>query len=44
MNCLGNECPVRKYPACGKDIPCCMCDDEDCCIRQPCPVEEECEQ
>lgn len=38
MNC--KDCIVRKYPACGKGIPCCQCKDEDkeeCCSCQPCP-------
>ena len=38
MSCLGNECIVRKFPPCSYDIPCCMCDEEDCCSRQLCPA------
>lgn len=44
MNCLGNECQVRKYPPCCEDIPCCMCDNEECNSLQPCPAKEGGEQ
>ena len=35
------DCPVRLYPACGENIPCCQCDLEECNGRQPCPRKEE---
>jgi hypothetical protein len=35
------DCPVRLYPACGENIPCCQCDREECNGRQPCPRKEE---
>ena len=40
MKCLGKDCIVRQYPACGLGAPCCKCDIEDCSGRQPCPAKE----
>ena len=37
--CLGKDCPLRRWPTCELDVPCCMC-DEECNSRQPCPAKE----
>ena len=35
------DCPVAKFNACSKGVPCCRCSEESCNGRQPCPKEEE---
>jgi len=34
------DCPVAKFNACSKGVPCCQCSVENCNARQPCPKEE----
>lgn len=34
------DCPVAKFNACSKGVPCCQCSEENCNARQPCPKEE----
>lgn len=35
-----DDCILKKYPACGLNIPCCKC-DEKCNSRQPCEKNEK---
>lgn len=30
------ECAVREFPPCHRGVPCCMCHQQDCNLRQPC--------
>lgn len=38
MTC--KECPGNLNPSCSIGIPCCLCNEENCNCRQPCPKKE----